>query len=194
MAYPTDRKYTKDHEWIRLAGDTAEIGITDYAQQQLGDVVFVELPEVGQDDRGRRVVRIDRIGQGGVRAVRADERRSGRGEPGAAGSSGGREQRSARDVDGEVQVSNPRRRDRSSIPRLMKGSSPDARRPPTTDARCTADRPRPTRLRRGGLVCQPPHRSLARRARRDAARGRRGLARRAHRRGHPGVHPARASR
>jgi glycine cleavage system H protein len=48
MAYPADRKYTKDHEWIRLNGDTGEIGITDYAQQQLGDVVYVELPEVGR--------------------------------------------------------------------------------------------------------------------------------------------------
>ena len=48
MAYPSDLKYTKDHEWIRVAGDTAEIGITDYAQQQLGDVVYVDLPEVGR--------------------------------------------------------------------------------------------------------------------------------------------------
>jgi glycine cleavage system H protein len=48
MAYPTDRKYTKDHEWIRAAGDIADIGITDYAQRQLGDVVFVELPDVGR--------------------------------------------------------------------------------------------------------------------------------------------------
>ena len=47
MAYPADRKYTKDHEWIRIAGDTGEIGITDYAQQQLGDVVFIDLPAVG---------------------------------------------------------------------------------------------------------------------------------------------------
>ena len=47
MPYPDDRKYTKDHEWIRTAGDTAEIGITDFAQQQLGDVVYVELPEKG---------------------------------------------------------------------------------------------------------------------------------------------------
>lgn len=47
MAYPDDRKYTKDHEWIRTSGDTAEIGLTDFAQQQLGDVVYVELPEVG---------------------------------------------------------------------------------------------------------------------------------------------------
>ena len=47
MPYPPDRKYTKDHEWIRIVGDTGEIGITDYAQQQLGDVVYIELPEVG---------------------------------------------------------------------------------------------------------------------------------------------------
>jgi glycine cleavage system H protein len=48
MAYPSDLKYTKDHEWIRISGDTAEIGITDYAQQQLGDVVYVELPAIGR--------------------------------------------------------------------------------------------------------------------------------------------------
>ena len=48
MAYPADRKYTKDHEWIRVNGETGEIGITDYAQQQLGDVVYVELPEIGR--------------------------------------------------------------------------------------------------------------------------------------------------
>ena len=47
MTYPDDRKYTKDHEWVRLSGDTAEVGITDFAQQQLGDVVYVELPDVG---------------------------------------------------------------------------------------------------------------------------------------------------
>jgi glycine cleavage system H protein len=48
MAYPADLKYTKDHEWIRINGDTAEVGITDFAQQQLGDVVYVELPDVGR--------------------------------------------------------------------------------------------------------------------------------------------------
>ena len=46
-AYPAGYKYTKDHEWIEIAGDRGKIGITDYAQQQLGDVVYVELPEVG---------------------------------------------------------------------------------------------------------------------------------------------------
>ena|SRR5436190_692972 len=47
MSYPDDRKYTKDHEWVRMSGDIAEVGITDFAQQQLGDVVYVELPDVG---------------------------------------------------------------------------------------------------------------------------------------------------
>jgi glycine cleavage system H protein len=47
MSYPTDLKYTKDHEWIRLDGDTGAVGITDFAQQQLGDVVYVELPATG---------------------------------------------------------------------------------------------------------------------------------------------------
>jgi glycine cleavage system H protein len=47
MAYPTTFKFTKDHEWIELAGDRGKVGITDYAQQQLGDVVYVELPEIG---------------------------------------------------------------------------------------------------------------------------------------------------
>ena len=47
MTYPAGFKYTKDHEWIDLSGDRAKVGITDYAQQQLGDVVYIELPEVG---------------------------------------------------------------------------------------------------------------------------------------------------
>ena len=46
--YPSHLKYTKDHEWIRVDGGTAEVGITDYAQKQLGDVVYVELPDVGR--------------------------------------------------------------------------------------------------------------------------------------------------
>ena len=46
--YPTELKYTKDHEWVRVSGGEAAVGITDFAQRQLGDVVFVELPEVGR--------------------------------------------------------------------------------------------------------------------------------------------------
>ena len=47
MAYPATLKFTKEHEWIDVSGDRGKVGITDYAQQQLGDVVYVELPEVG---------------------------------------------------------------------------------------------------------------------------------------------------
>jgi glycine cleavage system H protein len=47
MSYPADLKYTKEHEWVRVDGATGVVGITDFAQQQLGDVVYVELPEVG---------------------------------------------------------------------------------------------------------------------------------------------------
>ena len=49
MAYPAQFKYTKEHEWIQPDGDTATIGITDYAQQSLGDIVFVELPKPGSE-------------------------------------------------------------------------------------------------------------------------------------------------
>jgi glycine cleavage system H protein len=49
MPYPTDRKYTKEHEWIQVNGNSATVGITDYAQQSLGDIVFVETPKVGTE-------------------------------------------------------------------------------------------------------------------------------------------------
>ena len=47
--YPTDRRYSKDHEWIVVDGDRVVIGITDFAQQELGDIVYVELPQAGQE-------------------------------------------------------------------------------------------------------------------------------------------------
>jgi glycine cleavage system H protein len=46
--YPADCKYTKDHEWIKMTGATRRVGVTDYAQKQLGDVVYLELPAVGR--------------------------------------------------------------------------------------------------------------------------------------------------
>ncbi|MCF7824201.1 MAG: glycine cleavage system protein GcvH [Candidatus Marinimicrobia bacterium] len=49
MNVPSDLKYTSDHEWIRIEGDSVTIGITDYAQGELGDVVFVELPNAGDE-------------------------------------------------------------------------------------------------------------------------------------------------
>ena len=49
MPYPADFKYTKEHEWIKVEGNTATIGITTYAQDSLGDIVFVELPKIGAE-------------------------------------------------------------------------------------------------------------------------------------------------
>ena len=48
MNIPSQLLYTKDHEWVKIEGDTATVGITDFAQSQLGDIIFLELPEVGQ--------------------------------------------------------------------------------------------------------------------------------------------------
>ncbi len=64
MNIPSDLKYTEEHEWLRVEGDTAEIGITDYAQGELGDIVFVELPSVGD-----KVERGDSFGT--IEAVKA---------------------------------------------------------------------------------------------------------------------------
>ena len=48
LNFPEDMRYSESHEWIKAAGETAKLGITDYAQDQLGDIVFVELPDVGE--------------------------------------------------------------------------------------------------------------------------------------------------
>ena len=48
MSVPADLRFTKEHEWVRIEGDTATFGISDHAQEALGDIVFVELPEVGR--------------------------------------------------------------------------------------------------------------------------------------------------
>jgi glycine cleavage system H protein len=49
MGYPNELKYTREHEWVKADGKTATVGITNYAQEQLGDIVFVELPKVGAE-------------------------------------------------------------------------------------------------------------------------------------------------
>ena len=80
MSYPADFKYTKEHEWIKANGKTATIGITDHAQESLGDIVFVELPKVGRRDHRRQDVWHGRVGEGGVRPVRSGFRHGDRGE------------------------------------------------------------------------------------------------------------------
>ncbi|MGA2878538.1 MAG: glycine cleavage system protein GcvH [Bryobacteraceae bacterium] len=60
--YPQDLHYTKQHEWVRLAGDIGVIGITDYAQQELGDVVYVDLPRVGTKvERGKTMGSVESV-------------------------------------------------------------------------------------------------------------------------------------
>ena len=54
MAYPATYRYTKEHEWIEVEGKTGRIGITDYAQGSLGDIVFVDMPKVGSNRHRRR--------------------------------------------------------------------------------------------------------------------------------------------
>ena len=55
MNIPQDLKYTKDHEWIKIEGNSATIGITDFAQNELGDIVYVDIPSVGQDVKQHEV-------------------------------------------------------------------------------------------------------------------------------------------
>eukprot|EP00095_Tigriopus_kingsejongensis_P009135 maker-scaffold5131_size4974-snap-gene-0.3 protein:Tk09135 transcript:maker-scaffold5131_size4974-snap-gene-0.3-mRNA-1 annotation:"glycine cleavage system protein t" len=61
MTAPADLHYTRDHEWVRLQGDIATIGITDHAQEELSDVVFVELPDLGDSDKGSPVAVVESV-------------------------------------------------------------------------------------------------------------------------------------
>ncbi|BBB31922.1 glycine cleavage system H protein [Thermotomaculum hydrothermale] len=60
--YPKDFRYTKDHEWIKVEGNTGIVGITDYAQKQLGDIVYVELPEIDDEfSKGDEVATVESV-------------------------------------------------------------------------------------------------------------------------------------
>ena len=74
MNFPTNVKYTKEHEWIRLEGDVAYVGITDYAQEQLGDIVFVDIPTEGETLDCRRSVRYHRSSKNHIRPLPARSR------------------------------------------------------------------------------------------------------------------------
>jgi len=64
MPSPTDRRYTKEHEWVRVQDDLGTVGITDYAQDQLGDIVYVDLPSVGT-----QVKQLEKLGE--IESVKA---------------------------------------------------------------------------------------------------------------------------
>ena len=70
MDVPETLRYTADHEWLRLEADEAVVGITAYAAEELGDIVFVELPAVGRRLEAGRGLRRHRIGQDGQRPLR----------------------------------------------------------------------------------------------------------------------------
>ena len=80
MSYPESYRYAKSHEWLAMNGETASVGITDYAQESLGDIVFVELPKVGQQLGGWRELRLRGEREGGERSVRPGKRNRDRGE------------------------------------------------------------------------------------------------------------------
>ena len=62
MAYPANYKYTKEHEWVLVEGDTGTIGITDHAQHELGDIVYVDLPKVGaQMEKGKALGSVESV-------------------------------------------------------------------------------------------------------------------------------------
>ena len=62
MAYPADYKYTKEHEWVSVEGDIGTIGITDHAQHELGDIVYVDLPKVGAHlDQGKSLGSVESV-------------------------------------------------------------------------------------------------------------------------------------
>ncbi len=66
MSYPASYRYTREHEWIEVDGIEGTVGITDYAQHSLGDIVFVELPKVGAQARKRESIRKRGVGQSGL--------------------------------------------------------------------------------------------------------------------------------
>ena len=93
---PSDLKYTKSHEWVRVSGDTATVGITDHAQHELTDIVFVELPEIGKQIQKRRSRRRGGIRQDRERHLFTGQRRDSGNQQSRCGQSGPGEHRALR--------------------------------------------------------------------------------------------------
>jgi len=66
MQFPANLKYTAEHEWLRIEGDIAYIGITDFAQSELGDIVYVEVDTVGQNPRYQHCIWYSRSRENGI--------------------------------------------------------------------------------------------------------------------------------
>jgi len=74
MAYPANFRYTREHEWIELTGNIGAVGITDYAQNSLGDIVYVDLPKVGDAVTANAHLRLSREREGGQRPLLSGHR------------------------------------------------------------------------------------------------------------------------
>ena len=144
MAYPDDLRYSKEHEWVRVDGSRATIGITSFAADELGDIVFVELPEVGRVLQPVRRLRRRREREGGQRPLRAGLRRGRRGQRGVARRTGAAELRSVRrGLDPEGRARRRRRaRRRSWTPTRTRTRPPDGGDPMTYSPHTEADRAR----------------------------------------------------
>ncbi len=80
MNYPVELQYTKSHEWVKTEGDVTVVGISDFAQDALGDVVFVNLPGVGDEVTAEEAARRCRVRQGRQRSHQPGQRRGARGQ------------------------------------------------------------------------------------------------------------------
>ena len=187
---PANLKYTKDHEWVRVEGDHGAIGITDYAQKQLGDVVYVELPEVGREAEGARDLRDGGVREGRLRAVLARGGRGGGGQRRPRAIAGGAQRRSLRqglDDQGAAGRCQGRRRP-SWTPAPTRNTWRARRNSPLMTTRSV-----PVPAARGAQphrhIPAPPHRPRRGRGHGDAARRSATLARGAHRRHRAGGDP-----
>ena len=115
-SYPEDLKYHAEHDWARIEGDQATFGITWYAQDALGEVVFFDPPEVGASVVEGPGVRRGRVREGGLRRVRAAVRRDRRGERGARRQP---RERSTQDPYGEGWMVKVRLSDPSEVDQLL---------------------------------------------------------------------------
>ena len=120
VEFPDDLRYTNEHEWVRVEGSVAKVGITDYAQDALGDVVYVDLPEVGASVDGEPAARRGGVDEVGLRRLQPDRRHGRPEEP--------------------VDRRTPRARERAAVRRRM--ARRDRADGPRSDRRRCSTRPR----------------------------------------------------
>ena len=166
---PDDLHYTDSHEWVRVDGDIGTIGITDHAQKQLGEIVYLELPEVGHIYNAGRRVRHGRVGQGGLRALHAGLGRGRRGQQGRGRRARHHQRRPVRRrLADQAQALDRRRGRQADVGRRVRrvrarGRAGKVKFLPTSDAERAGDARRDRRRRRS-TTSSPPSRQAVRQA------------------------------